>query len=116
MHMSHLDAMVQGDCPLPEPKKAAPSPVEQKIGKIIADELVDDGATLQMGKHVHPHRFVSTPSQMGKHTPHRWVSTPPQMGKHTPTASAPHESTYTSSGHSLLARISVFLTSVIDGL
>lgn len=49
VHISHMDAMVEGDVPLPEPKKADPSPIDQKIGKIIADELVDDGATLQMG-------------------------------------------------------------------
>jgi hypothetical protein len=50
IHMSHLDAMVQVDHPLPEIHKIAPSLAESKIGQFIADNLVQDGATLQMGK------------------------------------------------------------------
>jgi len=49
IHMSHFDAMVQADYPLPESHKTAPTPVEEKIGQLIADNLVQDGATLQMG-------------------------------------------------------------------
>ena len=48
--MSHLDAMVEGTRPLPEPKKAVATDIENKIGSLIAENLVQDGATLQMGR------------------------------------------------------------------
>ena len=48
--MSHFDAMVEGHLPLPVPKKGKGSEVETQIGKLIAENLVVDGATLQMGK------------------------------------------------------------------
>ncbi|KAM3957985.1 succinyl-CoA:acetate/propanoyl-CoA:succinate CoA transferase [Aphomia sociella] len=50
IHMSHIDYAVQADVPLPEhgaDKQA--SPEEQKIGELIGENLVVDGATLQMG-------------------------------------------------------------------
>ena len=50
IHQSHLDAMVQVDDPLPELNLGNPSPEEERIGQLIADNLVQDGATLQMGK------------------------------------------------------------------
>lgn len=49
IHQSHLDAMVEWDFPLPELKKGKTTAEETKIGKLIADNLVEDGATLQMG-------------------------------------------------------------------
>ena len=49
IHVSHLDAMVEGNIPLPEIHKVEASAEENKIGKIIADNLIQDGATLQMG-------------------------------------------------------------------
>ena len=49
IHQSHLDAMVEWDFPLPELKKGKATAEETKIGKLIADNLVEDGATLQMG-------------------------------------------------------------------
>jgi hypothetical protein len=49
IHMSHFDSMVKADNPLPEIHKTDPTPVENKIGQLIADNLVQDGATLQMG-------------------------------------------------------------------
>lgn len=49
IHMSHLDAMVDGTMPLPEAKEKPASAVEEQIGKLIAENLVVDGATLQMG-------------------------------------------------------------------
>ena len=42
--------MVEVNYPLPELKTEEPSDVEKSIGKLIAENLVDDGATLQMGK------------------------------------------------------------------
>jgi acyl-CoA hydrolase len=50
IHMSHFDAMVKADVPLPEIHMTEATPVESKIGQLIADNLVQDGATLQMGR------------------------------------------------------------------
>jgi len=47
--MSHIDAMVEGNHPLPESKKNIPTDIEEKIGNLIAENLVQEGATLQMG-------------------------------------------------------------------
>lgn len=49
IHQSHVDTIVECDYPLHELKKGELSPEEQKIGKLIAEHLVEDGATLQMG-------------------------------------------------------------------
>ena len=50
VHKSHVDIMVEVDYPLPELKTEEPNQVEKTIGKLIAQNLVEDGATLQMGK------------------------------------------------------------------
>ena len=50
IHESHIDAMVDQTLPLPELKKSGLTEEEVKIGKLIAENLVDDGATLQMGE------------------------------------------------------------------
>lgn len=57
IHESHIDAMVQHSEPLHELKRGALSEEENKIGKLIADNLVVDGATLQMGKKLGFHRL-----------------------------------------------------------
>ncbi|ETN60354.1 4-Hydroxybutyrate CoA-transferase [Anopheles darlingi] len=49
IHESHFDFAVNVDIPLPEHGGHAMSEVETKIGKLIAENLVEDGATLQMG-------------------------------------------------------------------
>ncbi|XP_076067130.1 succinyl-CoA:acetate/propanoyl-CoA:succinate CoA transferase isoform X2 [Oratosquilla oratoria] len=49
IHKSHFDSMVDGLANLPEHKPKDRSDVENQIGKLIAEELVEDGATLQMG-------------------------------------------------------------------
>ncbi|CAG9532784.1 unnamed protein product [Cercopithifilaria johnstoni] len=50
IHESHIDFMTELDFPLHERKFATKlSEVEKKIGKLIANELVVNGATLQMG-------------------------------------------------------------------
>ncbi|VDO53855.1 unnamed protein product [Onchocerca flexuosa] len=50
IHESHIDFMIENDFPLHERKFGAKtSEVEKKIGELIANELVDNGATLQMG-------------------------------------------------------------------
>lgn len=48
--MSHFDALVEGEKELPEHKPDILTEVELSIGKQIAENLVVDGATLQMGK------------------------------------------------------------------
>jgi acyl-CoA hydrolase len=51
IHMSQIDAIVNVETPIfaiPE-NGPPPSPEEEKIGKLIAENLVEDGATLQMG-------------------------------------------------------------------
>ncbi len=48
LHVSRFTALVHYDCPLPQHAMSEGSPVEDAIGKLIA-EMVDDGATLQMG-------------------------------------------------------------------
>jgi len=47
--VSQLDAVVKGDAPLPEISVQHLSPVEYAVGRILADNLIDDGATLQLG-------------------------------------------------------------------
>lgn len=49
IHESHFDAAVNVDIPLPEHGGKGMSETENKIGKLIAENLVEDGATLQMG-------------------------------------------------------------------
>lgn len=49
IHMSHFDAMIEGHVDLPALHAKNPSPQEEKIGELIAENLVSDGATLQMG-------------------------------------------------------------------
>lgn len=49
IHISHVDYAVKVDAELPAHGAASSSDVEAKIGKLIAENLVEDGATLQMG-------------------------------------------------------------------
>ncbi|CAD5210017.1 unnamed protein product [Bursaphelenchus okinawaensis] len=49
IHSSHFDVLVEHDTPLHQRHIVESGEIDQKIGKIIADNLVDDGATLQMG-------------------------------------------------------------------
>ncbi|KAK0412669.1 hypothetical protein QR680_006344 [Steinernema hermaphroditum] len=50
IHSSNIDVMVRDDSfALPELPVRSPGEQEAKIGKLIAENLVDDGATLQMG-------------------------------------------------------------------
>lgn len=49
VHQSHFDYAVKVDAPLPEHGGRPPTEIETKIGKQIAENLVEDGATLQMG-------------------------------------------------------------------
>ncbi|XP_050720662.1 4-hydroxybutyrate coenzyme A transferase-like isoform X8 [Eriocheir sinensis] len=49
IHKSHFDAMVDGLDNLPEHVPKERSEVENEIGRLIAEQLVENGATLQMG-------------------------------------------------------------------
>uniref|UniRef100_A0A1B6C3B9 Uncharacterized protein n=1 Tax=Clastoptera arizonana TaxID=38151 RepID=A0A1B6C3B9_9HEMI len=49
IHESHFDYAVRLDTPLPDHAGKPPSKGEAMIGKHIAENLVEDGATLQMG-------------------------------------------------------------------
>lgn len=49
IHESHFDYCVKVDEPLPHHGGSPPSKVEACIGQHIAQNLVEDGATLQMG-------------------------------------------------------------------
>lgn len=50
IHESHIDALVEcNGFPLHLRHTSTITEIEQKIGQIIADNLVDNGATLQMG-------------------------------------------------------------------
>lgn len=52
VHASHFDYAVQHDVDLPTGHHTGkgPSEAEAQIGKLVGDNLVEDGATLQMGK------------------------------------------------------------------
>ncbi|CAH2006403.1 unnamed protein product [Acanthoscelides obtectus] len=49
IHISHIDYACKVDQPLPTHGGQPPTEVEKQIGKNIAENLVEDGATLQMG-------------------------------------------------------------------
>jgi acyl-CoA hydrolase len=49
IHESNFDYAVEEDCPLIQHGGKSPSEAETKIGKLIAENLIEDGATLQMG-------------------------------------------------------------------
>lgn len=51
IHQSHFDFAVKLDTPLPDHGGKPPTEGESQIGKHIAENLVEDGATLQMGKY-----------------------------------------------------------------
>lgn len=52
IHSSHVDVMVEGDELLPEFTGMKLTPEIHEIARLIADDLVQDGATIQTGKNV----------------------------------------------------------------
>lgn len=48
LHVSRIHAAVESDTPVYEPKPRTLTDIDKKIGRLVA-ELVEDGATLQMG-------------------------------------------------------------------
>lgn len=73
IHKSHIDFAINIDQPLPAHGGKPPTDVELCIGKHIAENLVDDGATLQMGigsipdavlSRLHNHKDLGIHSEM----------------------------------------------------
>ena len=58
IHVSQIDALVEGDAPLHETILPEPDEVEDKIGTHIAD-MIEDGSTLQMGIGTIPNAVLS---------------------------------------------------------
>lgn len=50
IHSSHFDAIVETNRPIYAKEEGGPpDEISMKVGEIIAEKLVDNGATLQMG-------------------------------------------------------------------
>jgi acyl-CoA hydrolase len=64
VHESHFDVLVDGKMELPEHPSKPLTDVEKAIGKHIADNLVEDGATMQMGIGAIPDAVLA---QLGNH-------------------------------------------------
>lgn len=64
VHVSHFDSLVEGHTPMPQHKAPVLTDVEVAIGKHIAENLVEDGATLQMGIGSIPDAVLA---QLGNH-------------------------------------------------
>lgn len=56
IHSSHFDYVVCHDQPLPEHGGKPPSEIESKIGQLIGENLIENGATLQMGESLFPRK------------------------------------------------------------
>ncbi len=70
IHVHEIDALVQANDPLPEQEAPEPNEAELKIGKFCA-ELIDDGATLQMGIGAIPNavlKSLTNHEDLGVHT------------------------------------------------
>lgn len=71
IHQSHIDYAVRLDRELPAHEHKDPNPTETAIGKNIADNLVEDGATLQMGIGAIPDAtlsFLNNHKDLGVHS------------------------------------------------
>lgn len=58
IHVSQIDALVEGNLPMPEMILPEPDAVEDQIGTHIAD-MIEDGSTLQMGIGTIPNAVLS---------------------------------------------------------
>jgi len=70
LHVSEINVLVEVDCSLPESQLPGLNSAEEQIGKNIA-ELIDDGATLQMGIGSIPNavlKFLTNHKDLGMHT------------------------------------------------
>jgi len=73
VHVSQLDWIVEDDAPMHSPAPRVPSSAEDAIGRIIAEQLVVDGATLQLGiggiaaavaSHLHAHKDLGIHTEL----------------------------------------------------
>ena len=70
IHVRQINAMVEADEPLPEISTGTPNEVQKQIGKHVAN-LVEDGATIQMGIGAVPNAVLSALTHhrdLGVHT------------------------------------------------
>lgn len=70
MHINNFDYLVEHDCPIYSVSVPEPTSIEQRIGKYVAD-MVEDGATLQMGIGAIPNAVLSSLTshkKLGIHT------------------------------------------------
>jgi 4-hydroxybutyrate CoA-transferase len=70
VHVGKFDYIVEADAPLPELHAEPPSEVEHEIGKNVA-ELIEDGATLQLGIGAIPNailHYLDNKRELGLHT------------------------------------------------
>lgn len=70
IHVNEIDALVEANDPLPEQVAPEPNQAELKIGKYCA-ELIDDGATMQMGIGAIPNavlKSLTNHKDLGVHT------------------------------------------------
>lgn len=70
IHISKIDHLIEVDYQLPEFKMSEPSPIQQKIGRYIAD-LIEDGSTIQTGIGGIPDavlKFLNDKKNLGIHT------------------------------------------------
>ncbi|EWM25929.1 acetyl- hydrolase transferase [Nannochloropsis gaditana] len=71
IHISQFDRVFRKDVDIPEHAALSPSPAESAIGKLIAENLVSNGATLQMGIGSIPNAVLarlSSHRDLGVHT------------------------------------------------
>lgn len=71
IHSSHIDYAVKFNCPLPCVTGQPLNEIEIEIGKIVAQRLVEDGATLQLGLGNIPDAILSSLANhknLGVHT------------------------------------------------
>eukprot|EP00904_Undaria_pinnatifida_P005165 jgi/Undpi1/1779/HiC_scaffold_12.g05166.m1 len=64
IHVSNFDRVVYHDSPIYESKSKALGSIDQQIGKLVAENLVSDDATLQMGIGAIPNAVLSS---LGNH-------------------------------------------------
>ncbi|KAM7535343.1 hypothetical protein Aperf_G00000090060 [Anoplocephala perfoliata] len=59
IHISQIDYLVQGSEEIFEIPSPVPSQTDRKIAALIASELIEDGATIQLGFGIIPHEVTS---------------------------------------------------------
>jgi acyl-CoA hydrolase len=71
VHESQMDILVRHDDPLPQLVAQSPNDIEMKIGRLVAEQLISNGSTLQIGIGSIPEAvlgFLHHHQQLGLHT------------------------------------------------